>query len=90
MLPRRLTSAQRGAFFLRPKAAPAAIELNKWPYYIPEWKSGSATSDTRAGKSPPVPTASQTPPRWGSDRPNMRRGRSTLVESTLIATDPIS
>ena len=52
---RCLTPAQRRAFFLLPEPPPWCIELEKWPYHTDAWKQW--LSDTRAGKSPPLPAA---------------------------------
>jgi WD40 repeat protein len=53
--PRCLTPAQRNTFFLPPEPPPWCIEQEKWPYHTSAWKLW--LSDTRAGKSPPLPAA---------------------------------
>jgi WD40 repeat protein len=53
--PRCLTAAQRNMFGLPPEPRPWCIELEKWPYHTHAWKQW--LSDTRAGKSTPLPTA---------------------------------
>jgi WD40 repeat protein len=55
-VPRCLTPAQRNAFFLPPEPPPWCIEPKKWPYHTDAWKRW--LSDTRAGKSPPLPLPS--------------------------------
>jgi WD40 repeat protein len=54
-VPRCLTPAQRKNFFRPPEPPLWCIELEKWPYHASAWKQW--LSDTRAGKSPPLPTA---------------------------------
>ena len=54
-IPRCLTRVQRKAFFLPPEPPLWCIELEKWPYDTDAWKQW--LSDTRAGKSPPLPAA---------------------------------
>jgi WD40 repeat protein len=50
--PRCLTLRNAIEFFLPPEWC---LELEKWPYHTPEWKQW--LSDTRAGKSRPLPAA---------------------------------
>jgi dipeptidyl aminopeptidase/acylaminoacyl peptidase len=52
-VPRCLTSEQRKVFFLPPEPPQWCVELEKWPYHTEAWKQW--LSDTRAGKSPPLP-----------------------------------
>jgi len=54
-IPRCLTAAQRKEFFLPPEPPQWCIELEKWPYHTNDWKQWF--SDSRAGKSPPLPAA---------------------------------
>ena len=54
-IPRYLTPAQRKEFFLPPEPPLWCVELEKWPYHTDAWKQW--LSDTRAGKSPPLPAA---------------------------------
>jgi hypothetical protein len=53
--PRCLSAEQRTSFSLPPEPPLWCIELEKWPYHTPAWKAW--LSDTRAGKSPPLPSA---------------------------------
>ena len=54
-VPRCLTPTRRVVdFFLPPEPPHWCIELEKWPYHTPAWKTWLA--DKRAGKNPPLPS----------------------------------